>query len=86
MSEVEDLITSGQSSFAALGLGGNGWLRILNFGMGISKRPFDFSLYLACTIFSRDGFESLVSMRDAFKPVMTDTRLSVRGVFNPKFA
>lgn len=50
------------------------------------KGPFDFPLYLACTIFSRDGVESLVSVRDAFKPVMTDTRLSVRGVFNPKFA
>lgn len=28
-----------------------------------------------------DGVESSISIRDAFKPVMTDTRLSVRGAF-----
>lgn len=41
---------------------------------------------MACTVSCRNGVESLVSMGDAFKPVMTDARLSVRDVFNPEFA
>lgn len=54
-----------------------GWLLAWVWTIG----PFYYflSLYLACTTMSREGVESL---KYAFMPVTTDTRLSVRGPFS----